>query len=160
MSDDALLPKATVQKMVKAALPEGMRLSGDFMAPLLACAEEMIQFVGGQAQEACANAKKSLITPEHVVQALRDLNMEDLVPFAEETARELLEESKAVKRDKKAKKKNKLTDEELIKAQEEMFRAVHERQRAAGLDPSALMIAAAQPSAPAPQQDEGSDLSI
>lgn len=79
MDEDVSLPRTTIQKAVKGALPPGLRVSWDAIDVLTSCCNEFVHLISSQANVISERTKRSTITPDHVIQALEELGFETLV---------------------------------------------------------------------------------
>jgi len=137
MSDEGVgLPRSTIQKLVKDEIPQGYRMSKNFLDPILHCAVETVQFIAGQANQICMNANKETLMPDHVLQALRDLEMTEFLTVAEASMAEVSQSNKEAKESRKRKKaehQDKRSQAEIIQAQRAMILAA--RNRFLGTEP-------------------------
>lgn len=85
---------ATIQKMVKELMPADMRVGGDAIDILCACCSEFVQLLASEANEIATKEKKSTITPEFILKAIRDLGFTDFLEEVTATMEQHKEESK------------------------------------------------------------------
>lgn len=120
---DAALPRTTVLKLAREALPADVRISVETQDVLLECSSEFVKLLATQANEVSCRLQKKTVQPEHVVAALEELGFSDMV----EDIREHLVEWETVEREKpKMTKKTKaqasgLTEAEQIEMQGRLF---------------------------------------
>lgn len=81
MGDEGL-PKSTLAKAIKEMLPEDMRIAGDAVDALVKCANEFVQMLSNEANELSEKEKKTTITPDHVIGALRALEFDAFLDVA------------------------------------------------------------------------------
>jgi histone H3/H4 len=81
MGDEGL-PKSTLAKAIKEMLPEDMRIAGDAVDALVKCANEFVQMLSNEANELSEKEKKTTITPDHVIGALRALELDAYLDVA------------------------------------------------------------------------------
>lgn len=92
---------------------------------------EFIHMISSEANEACERNSKKTISPEHVIEALKSLGLDDYVDEVKAAYDEFVEESQEkTKRQKVSRKKwdeSGMTAEELERQQEELFRKARDR---------------------------------
>lgn len=121
--DDLSLPKATVYKLITEMLPPGVSCPRETRDLLIDCCVEFVHLVSSEANEVCEKASRKTISPEHVVEALRNLGFEEYVEEVLAAHDEAAEQAKE-KRDSRGTnklEKSGLTEEELLRQQEELF---------------------------------------
>ncbi|KAG5408187.1 hypothetical protein BRARA_B00274 [Brassica rapa] len=69
--EDALLPKATMTKIIKEMLPADVRVARDAQDLLIECCVEFINLISSESNEVCNKEDKRTIAPEHVLKALQ-----------------------------------------------------------------------------------------
>jgi len=162
MADDEVgLPRATINKMIRDAMPKDARLSSDCCEKIMQCCNEFINLVSSEANEICTKEGKSTILPDHVVKALKDLQYHDLLPGVQAVWDKHKSEHKWG--DKKASKRSGadkcgMSQEEQIALQQQMFAAARARSMTQNefnavlpqqqQPPSAPSVEAAAPGAP------------
>ncbi len=93
--------------------------------------KEFLHLISSESNEVCEKESRKTISPEHVIQALRDLGFEQYVEGVEDVIKD--HKSAAKERDEKMNKKMKntgMTPEELQKHQEMLFAASKARYEA------------------------------
>mmetsp|Transcript_14711 Transcript_14711/g.36667 ORF Transcript_14711/g.36667 Transcript_14711/m.36667 type:complete len:214 (-) Transcript_14711:258-899(-) len=126
--DEVSLPRATLTKLIKDHMPGDMRVASDTMEMLINCCTEFIQLVSSEANEVSSRTHKATIAPEHVVKALEELGLPELLPGVMEAWGAFKEEAKASHTQKANLRKTGaesagLTQEEQIALQQQMFAA-------------------------------------
>ncbi|PRW56454.1 flagellar inner arm dynein 1 heavy chain alpha [Chlorella sorokiniana] len=129
--DDVGLPKSSLQKAIKDALPANMRIAGDASELLVQACNQFVHLISTQANDISERDKRSTISPEHVIKALEEL---EFGAQYVEAARAALEEWKVENKEHHGKMQNRkqgsgLTQEQLIELQQKLF----EEARAATL---------------------------
>eukprot|EP00013_Stygamoeba_regulata_P020485 CAMPEP_0177658780 /NCGR_PEP_ID=MMETSP0447-20121125/17048_1 /TAXON_ID=0 /ORGANISM="Stygamoeba regulata, Strain BSH-02190019" /LENGTH=160 /DNA_ID=CAMNT_0019163519 /DNA_START=325 /DNA_END=803 /DNA_ORIENTATION=+ len=121
MAEDLSLPKATVQKIIKSALPSNVRCDPATVDTVLECCAEFIHMISSEANDACAKDNKKTIAAEHVLSSLKELGFEHYVKEVNETYME--HKAQSSERTKCSRKLDKLgiPEEELWRQQEELF---------------------------------------
>eukprot|EP01100_Stratorugosa_tubuloviscum_P000471 TRINITY_DN1106_c3_g1_i1.p1 TRINITY_DN1106_c3_g1~~TRINITY_DN1106_c3_g1_i1.p1 ORF type:complete len:133 (-),score=57.54 TRINITY_DN1106_c3_g1_i1:155-553(-) len=79
-SDEPTLPKATIGKLIKEALPSDMRCSDESRDAIVDCCVEFIHMISSEANEICNKENKRTITPEHILDALKSLDFNHYLP--------------------------------------------------------------------------------
>lgn len=79
MDEDISLPKATLAKVIRDAMPAGMRVSGDTVDLLVHCCNEFVHVISTQSNVVSEREKRATISPEHVLRALEELGFESYV---------------------------------------------------------------------------------
>eukprot|EP00951_Prasinocladus_malaysianus_P007311 scaffold52609_cov47-Prasinocladus_malaysianus.AAC.4 len=130
MDEEVALPRATLNKMIRDALPGDMRLSSDCNDKMIECCEEFISLIASEANEVSSKDGKSTILPEHVVSALGELQFHDFVGPVQEVWQKYKAENKHG--EKKLSKKSGadkagMSEEEQIALQQKMFAAARAR---------------------------------
>ena len=136
--DEIGLPKATVAKMVTDALKsagyDAMKMSTECRDLIVECCSEFVQAVSSEANEVSTKERKSTITAEHVLRALRVLGFE---AYENECAiaRDEAKEEETEKREAKKKRKNfAMSAEDAIAMQQKLF--AQAKARMAGEEPA------------------------
>merc|ERR1711879_573494 len=101
--------------------PTGFKCSNDIRDLLVECLVEFINLLTSEANEVCVKENKKTISPEHVLQALKELDFNDFVASVQDVYTEHEKESKD--RPRLAKKLDRcgVSQEDLLKAQEALF---------------------------------------
>ena len=135
---EASLPLAAVAKVVKEALPDGLRCASE-VAPLVqSCLGEFLQMLASQANEKAAAEGKSTISEDHMRRALDDLGFGHYASAAAAAGAGARTASsrgdapssgggKAGRKRKAKGKASELSEEELLKAQEALFASARQR---------------------------------
>ena len=119
----------TVAKIVMDVLPDNFTCPRDTRDLLVACATEFVHLVASEANEGCEKAGRKTITPEHLVEALRNLGFPDYVPEVEGAWGEQQEAAKVKAERQKGRgasaiaERAGISEEELARQQEELFQA-------------------------------------
>ena len=71
--DDVGLPRSTLQKAIKDMLPQDLRIAGDASDLLVQCCNQFVHLISTQANDISEREKRSIISPEHVVRAVEEL---------------------------------------------------------------------------------------
>lgn len=133
---------ATVTKLIKEQLPEGLRCHAD-VAPLVqACLSEFLQMLTAQANEKATAEKKNTINESHALKALEELGFGHYHTDAQGAAAPG-EERKKAKKPKKGLSSSGLSEEELLKMQQELFASA--RQSVSATEPPAPIPALPPP---------------
>ncbi|KAK9819285.1 hypothetical protein WJX74_000163 [Apatococcus lobatus] len=132
---DILLPKLTIQKLIKDAVGSDKRVASDVTDNVMLCCNEFIKMVVEQATQIGDAEKKTTVIPEHIIQALEQLAFGGYVSEVNECWEQFKADSKAAPprlggRKSKADADG-MTEEEQAALQEEMFNAA--RAQAAAL---------------------------
>lgn len=125
------LPKATISKLIMDQLQDRKEKNYTFSCPketkdlISECSVEFIQMLSSESNDICERMGKKTISPEHVIEALRNLGYEDML----EEVRKSMDDAVMVAKEKcKSKAKSNLdntgfTAEELEEQQEILFAA-------------------------------------
>uniref|UniRef100_A0A061R4Q4 Nuclear factor subunit b13 n=1 Tax=Tetraselmis sp. GSL018 TaxID=582737 RepID=A0A061R4Q4_9CHLO len=148
MEEEVGLPKATISKLIRENLPEH-RLSADLCDKLLECCTEFINLVASEANDVCSKESKNTIHPEHVVQALSELQFTEFVPAVSEAWEKYKEENKIAANKQRLSKKQAanqvgMSEEEQIALQQQMFAAARARSMGEGQLEEAAMADASE----------------
>jgi histone H3/H4 len=121
--DELSLPKATVYKLITEMLPAGVACPKETRDLLINCCVEFIHLVSSEANDVCERNSRKTISPEHVLEALRNLGFGSYVEEAQNTYEETVSQAKEKERVRGSNKleKSGLTEEELLRQQEELF---------------------------------------
>ncbi|CAD6568508.1 MAG: negative cofactor 2 transcription regulator complex subunit ncb2 [Tremellales sp. Tagirdzhanova-0007] len=120
--EDVGLPKATVFKLISEMLPEDMSCSKDAKDVIVDCCvagSEWVKLLATQANGVCDESSKKTISPEHVVEALRQLGFEDFVGEVEDSNKDFKQSQK--ERARTQPETNGMSQEELLALQESLF---------------------------------------
>lgn len=82
--DEVGLPRATINKMVRDALPSDARLSADCCEKIIDCCTEFVNLISSEANEVCNKESKTTIHPDHVIKALTELQYTEFLPEVQE----------------------------------------------------------------------------
>lgn len=86
------LPRSTMAQKIREAFPSELRVAGATMDLLIDCCTEFVQLVTSEANEVCAKDNKATMNPEHIIQALQQLEFpefeQDLLPLLEQFKQE------------------------------------------------------------------------
>lgn len=128
--EEASLPPTTVRKFIKKASP-GFNFAQDVVELVTQCGNEFIAMVTSETVQVAEKKKKKMLTPVLLVEALKELEMEDMVAQVQASVTEV--EAKGKKeRERKNNKKRKwkessLSPEELIAKQQQLFAKARKR---------------------------------
>ncbi|KAK9861442.1 hypothetical protein WJX84_006686 [Apatococcus fuscideae] len=132
---DILLPKLTVQKLVKDAVGADKRVAGDVVDNVLICCTEFIKLIVSQATEIGDAEGKTTVIPEHVIQALEKLGLGNYTAEVNACWEQFKADSKSAPQRLGGRKSNAdaqgMSEEQQAALQEEMFNAA--RAQAADL---------------------------
>lgn len=122
---DGTLPKSTLQKYIKDALPEGTKIAGEALDLVVQCCNEFVLLLTTQANMISEQGKKNSINPEHVIKALEDLGFDNYLT-AVQSAYESFKDDRKLELEKAAKKRSSqqtagMSREELIELQQKLF---------------------------------------
>ncbi|ORY28471.1 histone-fold-containing protein [Naematelia encephala] len=123
--DDVGLPKATVFKLIQEMLPPDIACSKEAKDVIVECCVEWVKLISTQSNTICDESSKKTISPEHVIEALRQLGFEDFIPEVEESNKEF-------KQSQKDRTRNQpdtagMSQDELLAMQERLFAASQAR---------------------------------
>ncbi|KAL3309859.1 Down-regulator of transcription 1 [Cichlidogyrus casuarinus] len=121
--DEISIPRAALNKYVKVLIPEA-RLTNETRELLLACCHQFIHSLATKSNDACSNANKKTINPEHVIQGLNMMGLDHYVEetrTANEEAKVELQGRRSLRASYKFKNKNSTELEELMRQQQELF---------------------------------------
>ncbi|KAI5696153.1 hypothetical protein M8J75_008873 [Diaphorina citri] len=130
--DELILPRASINKIIKEILPN-IRVANESRELVMNCCMEFIHLISSEANDICNEQQKKTINAEHVLQALDQLGFGDYKSEAEE----VMKDCKIVAANRK-KQSNRLEnlgipEEELLRQQQELFAKAREEQAAADL---------------------------
>ncbi|TYJ58869.1 hypothetical protein B9479_000301 [Cryptococcus floricola] len=123
--DDVSLPKATVLKIIQELLPDEISASKEAKDVIFDCCTEWIKLISTQSNMVCEASSKKTISPEHVVEALKQLGFEDFVEQVEVSNADFKQAQKERVRSQPDTKG--MTEEELLELQERLFASSHAR---------------------------------
>lgn len=133
MDDDVSLPKSTLSKAIREAVPSGMRVSGDAVDLILACCNEFVHLLSAQANEISDRDGRSTISPDHVIRALEELGFTSYLPDVKGALEAFrAEQAVAAKAAQRRAAGSGLSQEELLKLQEQLFSAARQRSEEGG----------------------------
>jgi len=137
--EDVTLPRATINKLIREALPDDVKCTAETQKLILQCCMEFLQLVSSEANDVCREQNKKMISPEHIVSALQKLGFQEYIT----DVRQVYEEHKRNEANK-PKMSKKLEDsglprEELLRQQQELFAraksALSQKQQQPSLPP-------------------------
>lgn len=83
---------------------------------------EFIHLIASESNEICEKSNKKTISPEHVLEALKNLSFDSYIDDVQSEYREHLNQSKSKEKTKSSKlEQSGLSEEELQRQQEELF---------------------------------------
>jgi histone H3/H4 len=88
MGDADRLPMANVSRIVQASLPKDSAIAKEARVALSSCATVFVHYVTELAVQQCDKRKKVTLTPEDIIEALREAEFEDF----EQPMREALQQ--------------------------------------------------------------------
>ena len=120
LEDEPGLPRLTVNNMIKEILPE-TKVAKESKDLIINCCSEFIHVISTEANELAEKSKKAhtLITPDHVIQSLKNLGFTEYVDEVTVAYKEFKETYK--KKKSHPKNETHLSQEELQKQQKELF---------------------------------------
>ncbi|WVN85067.1 uncharacterized protein L203_100209 [Cryptococcus depauperatus CBS 7841] len=123
--DDVALPKATVVKIIQEMLPDDISASKEAKDIIFDCCTEWIKLISTQSNMVCEASSKKTISPEHVMEALKQLGFEDFLAEVEESHTDFKQAQK--ERIRTQPDTQGMTEEELMELQERLFASSHAR---------------------------------
>ncbi|KAL7423085.1 negative cofactor 2 transcription regulator complex subunit ncb2 [Cryptotrichosporon argae] len=117
--DEHTLPKATVFKLIQEFLPADIGAAKEAKDIIVECCVEWIKLISTQSNAVCETSSKKTISPEHVVEALKQLGFEDFVAEVEESHEDFKQSQKD--RQRAAPDTNGMSEAELLALQERLF---------------------------------------
>ncbi|WWD18477.1 hypothetical protein CI109_102929 [Kwoniella shandongensis] len=117
--DDIGLPKATVFKLIQEMLPEDISCAKEAKDVIVECCVEWVKLISTQSNTVCDESSKKTISPEHVVEALKQLGFEDFISEVEESNKDFKQSQK--ERTRTQPDTNGMTQDELLALQEKLF---------------------------------------
>ncbi|KAK6908196.1 hypothetical protein V866_002966 [Kwoniella sp. B9012] len=117
--DDIGLPKATVFKLIQEMLPEDIACAKEAKDIIVECCVEWVKLISTQSNTVCDESSKKTISPEHVIEALKQLGFEDFIPEVEESNKDFKQSQK--ERTRAQPDTNGMSQEELLALQERLF---------------------------------------
>jgi histone H3/H4 len=79
---DKLLPMSSVNKIVKSAVPEGTSISKDAKKAMQMASTVFVMYIstiaGEVSRETQGKKKKPIVSPEHIVQALEEMEFRNV----------------------------------------------------------------------------------
>lgn len=121
MDEDVTLPRATLIKMIKENMPSDMRVSSDLIDLMIECCTEFVHMIYSQANEVCVAEKKSTIAPDHVLEALKQLDLAEWMDQVQQTLNEFKDTVKQSSTKDKAGSAPDMSEEELLAMQQKLF---------------------------------------
>ncbi|KAI9891796.1 MAG: hypothetical protein M1814_002361 [Vezdaea aestivalis] len=101
--EDLLLPRSIVQRLAKGVLPPNTQIQKDAVLAMSKSATVFINYISSQANEYAHAAQKKTIAPQHIFDALEELEFPDFIPRLKEE----LEKYNAIQSGKRNAAKNK-----------------------------------------------------
>ncbi|WWC70757.1 uncharacterized protein I206_104708 [Kwoniella pini CBS 10737] len=126
--DEIGLPKATVFKLIQEMLPEDIACTKEAKDIIVDCCVEWVKLISTQSNTVCDESSKKTISPEHVIEALKQLGFEDYIPEVEESNKDFKQSQK--ERTRTQPDTNGMTQEELLALQERLFASSQARYEA------------------------------
>ncbi|XP_060834857.1 protein Dr1 [Rhopalosiphum padi] len=151
--EELTLPRASVNKMIKDALPN-IRVANEVREMIMNCCTEFIHLVSSEANQVCMAQQKKTINGEHLLTALDHLGFGDYRAEAEEVGRDC--QSKRRRQSTRLENLG-IPEEELLRQQQELFAKAREEQMAQEQQQWQELQAAAQRAAIKPKTEESSD---
>lgn len=138
VDDELSLPRATVYKMILEMLPAGVGCSKETRDLLVDCCngmstiyydyvyllcEEFVHLISSEANEVCEKSGRKTISPEHVLESLKNLGFPEYLDQVQAAHDEHTTQSKEKERMRASSKAEiaKLSEEELLRQQQELF---------------------------------------
>jgi len=117
--DDVTLPRATINKLIREALPQDVKCTAETQKLMVQCCMEFLQLLSSESNDVCKDNNKKMISPEHVLAALKKLGFADYVP---EVTQAYEETKKEASKPRKLKPEDSgLTQEQLLEQQRALF---------------------------------------
>ncbi|RSH77348.1 negative cofactor 2 transcription regulator complex subunit ncb2 [Apiotrichum porosum] len=127
--DEHTLPKATVYKLIGEMLPDDISCAKDTKEIIVDCCVEWIKLISAQANTVCEESSKKTISPEHVIEALKQLGFESFISEVDDSHAEFKQSQK--ERQRNQPDTNGMTPEQLQALQEQLFASSQARLAAA-----------------------------
>lgn len=122
VSEDLLLPKATVQKIVSEILPAEMAILKEARECVTECCIEFIMMLSTQLNDIAEKEAKKTIASDHVVKALEELDFKNYLEIIHKVLDEHRELVKGKEKKNSKFQNSGLLEEELLRQQEELFK--------------------------------------
>ncbi|KAL0241425.1 hypothetical protein GEMRC1_006660 [Eukaryota sp. GEM-RC1] len=153
---DTNLPRATVQKVIKDAIPSKMRISQDVKDIVVNGSSDFVNLLAAKANELCLQEFKKTIAPYHVFDALIELGYSDYV----DKCKESLEQYKQHELTRPKKKTTKLVGnpQDLLEEQRKMFEEAAKSSAMASSQPLPVLSAASLETKSDDEDDEFADI--
>jgi len=103
LKDNLEMPIATVNRIIKNALPTNTQVARDVKSLFSKAAGIFIIYLSTHANEICQERKKSTISAQDVLAAVREIEMEDFLPSLEKYLEDFRQSNATKKRAKAAK---------------------------------------------------------
>lgn len=94
-NDDVTLPKATLTKMIREAMPGDLRCASECVDAIIECCTEFVQLLSAEANDLATGDGKAMITPDHVMRALAQLGFEEWADDVRQSLADFKEEAKS-----------------------------------------------------------------
>jgi len=118
--EELSLPRATINKLIREALPQDVKCTSETQKLIMQCCMEFLKLVSYESNEVCRENNKKMISPEHVVTALEKLGFSDYVPEVKQVWEELKKEAAKPKKATPYEESG-LSPEELLQRQRALF---------------------------------------
>ncbi|CAK9780796.1 histone-fold-containing protein [Cutaneotrichosporon oleaginosum] len=128
--DEHTLPKATVYKLISEMLPDDLSCAKDTKEIIVDCCVEWIKLISAQSNTVCEESSKKTISPEHVLEALKQLGFESFISEVDESHGEFKQSQKDRQRNQP--NTNGMTPEELQALQQKLFSQSQARLQSGG----------------------------
>uniref|UniRef100_A0A8D8VZ78 Protein Dr1 n=1 Tax=Cacopsylla melanoneura TaxID=428564 RepID=A0A8D8VZ78_9HEMI len=130
--DELILPRASINKIIKELLPN-IRVANESRELVMNCCMEFIHLISSEANEICNQQQKKTIIAEHVLQALETLGFSDYINEAQEVMKDCKIVAANRRRQSNRLENLGIPEEELLRQQQELFAKAREAQAAADL---------------------------
>jgi histone H3/H4 len=84
MADDLGLPKTTLVKLIKDALPKDMKIANETTDLIVQCCNEFVHILSTVSNEISDKEKRTTINPDHIQKALEELGFNNYLDFVKE----------------------------------------------------------------------------
>ncbi|KAJ8919791.1 hypothetical protein NQ315_006320 [Exocentrus adspersus] len=123
--EDLNLPNASVQKIIKEALPDNVNIGKDARSALSRAASVFVLYITSQASNEAQKADRKTLTGQDIIKALEELEFENFIEPLQEVLKEFknskTKKSKGSKTTKPNEEENGIEEgEEEIEAEETM----------------------------------------
>lgn len=123
LDDELSLPRATVYKMIVEMLPMGVGCGKETRDLLVDCCNEFVHLISSEANDVCEKTGRKTISPEHVVESLKNLGFSEYLEEVQAAHDEHTTQSKEKERIRANSKAEiaKISEEDLLRQQQELF---------------------------------------